>query len=155
MRNTADVTGVKPIAVLLQSISGVSAKNPLVAFYDIHRGKIEVFRNKNWNLLSSKNNLQSTKTGLQNILSTLHTGQFISVADHGHISRVTVDGSAANAFLITWKNITYRLGANATRPQLLVAWNRDLTHFFIYLYINNYFSYFEELDGPAVNIHNS
>jgi hypothetical protein len=36
MRNTADVTGGKPIAVLLQSISGVSAINPLVAFYDIY-----------------------------------------------------------------------------------------------------------------------
>jgi hypothetical protein len=42
MRNTADVTGGKPIAVLLQSISGVSAVNPLVAFYDIHGGKREV-----------------------------------------------------------------------------------------------------------------
>jgi hypothetical protein len=39
MKNAADVTGSKPIAVLLQSISGVSAINPLVAFYDIHRGK--------------------------------------------------------------------------------------------------------------------
>jgi hypothetical protein len=39
MRNTADVTDGKPIAVLLQSISGVSAINPLVAFYDIHGGK--------------------------------------------------------------------------------------------------------------------
>jgi hypothetical protein len=29
----------KPIAVLLQSISSVSAINPLVAFYDIHGGK--------------------------------------------------------------------------------------------------------------------
>jgi hypothetical protein len=38
MRNTADVTGGKPIAVL-QYISGVSAINPLVAFYDIHGGK--------------------------------------------------------------------------------------------------------------------
>jgi hypothetical protein len=38
----ADVTGSKPIAVLLQSISGVSAINPLVAFYDIHGGKREV-----------------------------------------------------------------------------------------------------------------
>jgi hypothetical protein len=37
MRNTADVTGGKPIAVLLQSISGVSAINPLDAFYDFHR----------------------------------------------------------------------------------------------------------------------
>jgi hypothetical protein len=36
MRNTAAVTGSKPIAVLLQSISGVSAINPLVDFYDIH-----------------------------------------------------------------------------------------------------------------------
>jgi hypothetical protein len=40
MRNTADVTGGKPLAVLLQSISvsGVNAINPLVAFYDIHEG---------------------------------------------------------------------------------------------------------------------
>jgi hypothetical protein len=42
MRNTADVTSGKPIAVLLQSISGVSAVNSLVAFYDIHGGKREV-----------------------------------------------------------------------------------------------------------------
>jgi hypothetical protein len=42
MRNTAHVTGGKPIAVLLQSISDVSAINPLVAFYDIHGGKREV-----------------------------------------------------------------------------------------------------------------
>jgi hypothetical protein len=42
MTNTADVKGGKPIAVLLQSISGVSAINPLVAFYDIHGGKREV-----------------------------------------------------------------------------------------------------------------
>jgi hypothetical protein len=32
MKNTADVTGGKPIAILPQSISGVSAINPLVAF---------------------------------------------------------------------------------------------------------------------------
>jgi hypothetical protein len=42
MRNTVDVTGGKPIAILLQSISGVSANNPLVVFYDIHGGKKEV-----------------------------------------------------------------------------------------------------------------
>jgi hypothetical protein len=42
MSNTADVTGGKPIAVLLQLISGVSAINPLVAFCDIHGGKREV-----------------------------------------------------------------------------------------------------------------
>jgi hypothetical protein len=42
MRNTADVTGGKPIAFLLQSISGVSAINPLVAFDDIRGGKREV-----------------------------------------------------------------------------------------------------------------
>jgi hypothetical protein len=40
-RNT-DVIGGKPIAVLLQSISDVSAINPLVAFYDILGGKREV-----------------------------------------------------------------------------------------------------------------
>jgi hypothetical protein len=43
MRNTADVTGGKPIAVLLRSISGVSAINPLVAVYDIHGGKVLFF----------------------------------------------------------------------------------------------------------------
>jgi hypothetical protein len=42
MRNTADVTGGKPI-VVYQYISGVSAINPLVAFYDIHGRKREVF----------------------------------------------------------------------------------------------------------------
>jgi hypothetical protein len=42
MKNTADMTGGKPIAVLLQSISGVCGINPLFAFYDIHGGKREV-----------------------------------------------------------------------------------------------------------------
>jgi hypothetical protein len=42
MRNTADVTGGKSIAVFWQSISGVNAINPLVAFYDIHGRKREV-----------------------------------------------------------------------------------------------------------------
>jgi hypothetical protein len=42
MTNTADVTGGKPIAVLLQSISGGSAINPLVTFNDIDGGKREV-----------------------------------------------------------------------------------------------------------------
>jgi hypothetical protein len=42
MRNTADVANGKPIAVLLQFISGLSAINPLVTFYDIHGGKTEV-----------------------------------------------------------------------------------------------------------------
>jgi hypothetical protein len=42
MRNTTDVTGGKPIAVLLQPISGESAIHPLVAFYDIHGGKREM-----------------------------------------------------------------------------------------------------------------
>jgi hypothetical protein len=43
MKNTGDVAGDKPITVLLQSISGVSAINPLVAYYDIQRGKKEVY----------------------------------------------------------------------------------------------------------------
>jgi hypothetical protein len=42
MKNTADVRGGKLIAVLLQAISGVSAINPLVAFYDTHGRKREV-----------------------------------------------------------------------------------------------------------------
>jgi hypothetical protein len=42
MRNTGNVTGGKVIAILLQSISGVSAINPLVAFFDINGGKREV-----------------------------------------------------------------------------------------------------------------
>jgi hypothetical protein len=36
------VTNGKTIAILLQSISGVSAINSLVAFYDIHGGEREV-----------------------------------------------------------------------------------------------------------------
>jgi hypothetical protein len=42
VRNTADVTGGKPIAFLSQSISNVSVMNPLVAFYHIHGRKEEV-----------------------------------------------------------------------------------------------------------------
>jgi hypothetical protein len=42
MRNTADVIGGKSIAICLQSISGVSAINALVAFYDIRERKGEV-----------------------------------------------------------------------------------------------------------------
>jgi hypothetical protein len=42
MMNSAEVTGGKPIAVFLQSISGVSAINLLVAISDIHGGKREV-----------------------------------------------------------------------------------------------------------------
>jgi hypothetical protein len=44
MRITADLTGGKPIAALLQSISGVSAILVLVffTFYDIHGRKREV-----------------------------------------------------------------------------------------------------------------
>jgi hypothetical protein len=36
MKNIAGVTGGKPIAVSSHFISGVSAVNPLVAFYDIY-----------------------------------------------------------------------------------------------------------------------
>jgi hypothetical protein len=48
MRNTANVTGGKPIAVWSQSISDVSAVNSLVAFYHMHgrakgRGAILLF----------------------------------------------------------------------------------------------------------------
>jgi hypothetical protein len=39
MKNTEDVSCGKPIAVLLQSVSGVSAINPLVAFYDMDETK--------------------------------------------------------------------------------------------------------------------
>jgi hypothetical protein len=42
MRNIADVTGGKPIAVRLQSITGEVAVNTLVAYYDIHVRKREV-----------------------------------------------------------------------------------------------------------------
>jgi hypothetical protein len=41
MNNAADVKGSNPNAVLLQLITGVSAINPLVAFYDIHGAKSE------------------------------------------------------------------------------------------------------------------
>jgi hypothetical protein len=36
------MTGGNPIAVFLQSISGVSAINPLVSFYNIHGSKTEL-----------------------------------------------------------------------------------------------------------------
>jgi hypothetical protein len=39
MRKTKDVTGGKAIAIWSRSISGVSAINPLVAFYDTHGRK--------------------------------------------------------------------------------------------------------------------
>jgi hypothetical protein len=42
MRNAADMTGGKLIAVWSQSISGASAIDPLVAFYDTHGRKREV-----------------------------------------------------------------------------------------------------------------
>jgi hypothetical protein len=42
MSNTPNVTGGKPIAILLQSSSGVSTNNPLGAFYDIYGRKKEV-----------------------------------------------------------------------------------------------------------------
>jgi hypothetical protein len=42
MRDTAGMTGGKPIAVWLQSILDRDAVNPLVVFYDLHRRKREV-----------------------------------------------------------------------------------------------------------------
>jgi hypothetical protein len=48
-----DVTGGKPIGVLLQSILSVSAINPLVAFYEIHGGKREVLLYHNYNMCTS------------------------------------------------------------------------------------------------------
>jgi hypothetical protein len=42
MSNTAGVGGDKPIAIWSQSTLGVSAINPLAAFYDIHGRKREV-----------------------------------------------------------------------------------------------------------------
>jgi hypothetical protein len=43
MRNNANVKGGKPITVSSLTISGVSAVNPLVAFYDIHGRRRELF----------------------------------------------------------------------------------------------------------------
>jgi hypothetical protein len=42
MKNTSDIIGGKPIAFRLQSVSGVSAVNNLVTFYDIHGRKGDV-----------------------------------------------------------------------------------------------------------------
>jgi hypothetical protein len=70
MKNTADVTGGKPIAVLLQSISGVSAINPLVAFYDIYGGKREVLlfcpghETKRFKRLPNKKKCKCTGVGI-------------------------------------------------------------------------------------------
>jgi hypothetical protein len=77
MKNTADVTGGKPIAVLLQSISGVSAIYPFVAFYDIHGRKREVlffyFVSDTTLDLSSRNVLKATKGPKALPLETLLT----------------------------------------------------------------------------------
>jgi hypothetical protein len=74
MKTTADVTGGKPIAVLLQSISGVSAIDSLVAFYDIHggkRGAILLFCTGNHTSLFIKPNCyQPTRMAKQNTTST-------------------------------------------------------------------------------------
>jgi hypothetical protein len=76
MRNTADVTGGKPIAVLLQSISSVSAINPLVAFYEIHGGKREVLffyfvpdttRDIYFNVLNNKTHNTTTSLRVERI----------------------------------------------------------------------------------------
>jgi hypothetical protein len=56
VRNTADVTSGKPIAVWSQSVSCVTAVYPLVAFYDVHgrkgeashETKVEVYLRKDW-----------------------------------------------------------------------------------------------------------
>jgi hypothetical protein len=56
MMNTADVKGGKPIIVLLQSISGVSDINPLVAFYDILGGKGAILSFCSGHHTSQKNN---------------------------------------------------------------------------------------------------
>jgi hypothetical protein len=40
MSNAADVTDGKPIDVCSQSISGLSAIKPLVAFYDFEQSKV-------------------------------------------------------------------------------------------------------------------
>jgi hypothetical protein len=42
MRNTADVTSGKPIAVVFSLSQVISAINHLVAFYDIHEAKREM-----------------------------------------------------------------------------------------------------------------
>jgi hypothetical protein len=77
MKNTADVTGGKPIAVFLQSISGVSAINPLVAFYNIQGGKREVLffyfvpdttRDKNNNCLFYKSIMRNYKTQVTSVV---------------------------------------------------------------------------------------
>jgi hypothetical protein len=47
MSNTTDVTGGKPIAVSSQSMLGVNAINPLVAFHDLHVRKLSDF-DKAW-----------------------------------------------------------------------------------------------------------
>jgi hypothetical protein len=45
-RNTADVTRDNPIAIQSQSISGVSAINPLVDFHDIHGRNLLLLRHE-------------------------------------------------------------------------------------------------------------
>jgi hypothetical protein len=68
MSNTAYVPGGKPITILLQSISGVSAINSLVTFYDIHGGKREVL----FFYFVPLHHTRLTLQGIINIFKTLH-----------------------------------------------------------------------------------
>jgi hypothetical protein len=68
MRNTAGVTVGKPIAIWAQSISGVSAINPLASFYDIHGRQKEVlfFYFVPDTTRDEKRNIQKTKLEITN-----------------------------------------------------------------------------------------
>jgi hypothetical protein len=81
MKNTADVTGGKPIAVLLQSISGVSAINPLVAFYDIHGG-----RERCYTFILSRTPHETINQYLKQAFKALYQGYMFHINIHNFIN---------------------------------------------------------------------
>jgi hypothetical protein len=85
MRNSADVTGGKPIAVWSQSISGVNAVNPLVAFYDIHGRKREVLF-----FYLSRTPHEAVPDTTQSLLNQHKTQLLLEITDNGNLIAVIV-----------------------------------------------------------------
>jgi hypothetical protein len=138
MRNTADVTG-KPIAVLLQFISRVSAINPLVAFYDILGGKREVFffyfvPN------TTRNETFVIYIGIYKILSVFHWLRHRSLPcicynhNYTHLSlRLSTNSSSVSGTLVlpffTWLNLIKKRSSRSSPNSITIQkysdkWNR-------------------------------
>jgi hypothetical protein len=84
MRNTVDMTGGKPIAVLLQSLSGVSAINPLVAFYDRHKKDDE--RERCYSFILSRTPHETTRDTFRSRYVPNTLAYRYSLSDHKSIA---------------------------------------------------------------------